>query len=476
MTHLLPRATKDKQNSRQTHNIFINTQHSTHNQQYRTKMLLISESQVRRCLVVEQCIAANRIALGSLRHRRKKQRQEINESSQIPTSTTDVAIVPTRIGIPYMSIPKRNRNMTQIHPPTGASASNCSSSNDIAFHRERGNSKDMTLFKPAGYFPMDKSESQPIMGLKVVSVRANNPSIGKPLVPANVLLLDAETGEVTSMVAATYLTAARTAAGSAIATELCVENLVEHCNSIHDEDERELFEDRILNNLHLVVIGAGLQAELHIQYLHHIPVIRNRLKKITIINRTLQRALSLREKMKGILSVNGDDEQSQLKFEFDCITFDDLNQLEHVIRTANVIVACTNTTKPLFNWDWVPPFCHINGVGSYQSHSEEVCSHFLQNRCSTIVDTFEALQVGDLKRVDESNEKQFLGLLGDVLSGDISLPKLEHVNDDNRSSKREERSCTFFKSVGTAIQDIITAEQVVKNVKEQGIGQSVDMT
>jgi len=83
-----------------------------------------------------------------------------------------------------------------------------------------------------------------------------------------------------------------------------------------------------------------------------------------------------------------------------------------------------------------------------------------------------------LKGVDESNEKQFLGLLGDVLSGDVSLPlpKFNDVDDNSRSAKREERSCTFFKSVGTAIQDIITAEQVVKNAKDQGIGESVDMT
>ena len=50
------------------------------------------------------------------------------------------------------------------------------------------------------------------------------------------------------------------------------------------------------------------------------------------------------------------------------------------IDNTNVIVTCTNTTKPLFNWDWVSPGCHINGVGSYSIGSKEVCSKFVKER------------------------------------------------------------------------------------------------
>jgi ornithine cyclodeaminase/alanine dehydrogenase-like protein (mu-crystallin family) len=46
-----------------------------------------------------------------------------------------------------------------------------------------------------------------------VSVRSQNPSFGLPLVPASILHVDAMTGIVDAIIAGTYATACRTAAG-----------------------------------------------------------------------------------------------------------------------------------------------------------------------------------------------------------------------------------------------------------------------
>ena len=51
------------------------------------------------------------------------------------------------------------------------------------------------------------------LGLKVVSVRADNPGRGLPSVPAVVLLFDVATGLPAALMNATWLTALRTAAG-----------------------------------------------------------------------------------------------------------------------------------------------------------------------------------------------------------------------------------------------------------------------
>jgi ornithine cyclodeaminase/alanine dehydrogenase-like protein (mu-crystallin family) len=40
----------------------------------------------------------------------------------------------------------------------------------------------------------------------------------------------------------------------------------------------------------------------------------------------------------------------------------------------------------------------------------------------------------------------------------------------------EEMDYTFFKSVGTAIQDVMTANMVVRRARELNIGQQVDMS
>ena len=133
------------------------------------KMLILSEADVRRCFPVSAAISANRKALSSLRK---------DEGGG--------AVVPTRIGLPY-------------NAPTDDSATSSSSSAPA----------DWSLFKPAAYYPPstkqtannDNDEDKILMGMKLVSIRANNPSkFNKPTVPATIMLLNSETGEVAAIV------------------------------------------------------------------------------------------------------------------------------------------------------------------------------------------------------------------------------------------------------------------------------------
>jgi ornithine cyclodeaminase len=250
-------------------------------------MLILSEAEVRSCFPVSAAIECNRKALSSLRK-----------------NGDGGALVPTRIGLPY----------TSSSPST-----------------------DWSLFKPAAYYPTKKNEGDEddiIMGMKVVSVRANNPSIGKPTVPATILLLNPETGEVSTIMAATYLTAARTAAGSALATELA-------------------FNKKSQKNLTLVVFGAGLQSELHIKSIQHVV----RVKKVIIINRTLERAERLKTEL---LQSNSESASSEIS----TLVLTDEEAVHHAVQIADVIVTATNSCVPLFDGKLVKPGCHINGVGS----------------------------------------------------------------------------------------------------------------
>jgi ornithine cyclodeaminase/alanine dehydrogenase-like protein (mu-crystallin family) len=82
------------------------------------------------------------------------------------------------------------------------------------------------------------------LGLKLVSIRVNNPkNHGLPTIPAQVLLVDPETSQPMVLMDATYLTLLRTAAGSGVATRLMASPQIEK----------------------LVVFGAGNQAKVHIE-------------------------------------------------------------------------------------------------------------------------------------------------------------------------------------------------------------------
>jgi ornithine cyclodeaminase len=74
--------------------------------------------------------------------------------------------------------------------------------------------KGQYLFMPAYAGEIDRA------GIKIVSVFPGNAAKGKPLVPATVVLLDNETGEVCALLDGTTLTQIRTAAIAGAATDL----------------------------------------------------------------------------------------------------------------------------------------------------------------------------------------------------------------------------------------------------------------
>jgi ornithine cyclodeaminase len=357
-------------------------------------MLFLSEKDVRQCLSMKDCLEANRTALISL--------------------ATGQARVPTRVGLQYT-------------PPSSPSDSN----DDTA-----AASADWTLFKPAALDNADSDKSTKLMGLKLVSVRANNPAAGLPLVPATVLTLNAETGQVDAVLASTYLTAARTAAGSALATALARPDLK-----------------------HLVVFGAGLQAECHIHAIS--TAIGRPIPLTTIINRTAKRAEQLKQKVlaKG-------------EWTTDCkvilLNDDDPLIMAETLSTADCIVTCTNTNTPIFaGSSLLQAGCHINGIGSYTPDMQEVPARVV-DRCRVLIDTPEALQVGDLKNLAQHVHP--ISLVGEALQDPEHW--LAHYRQGAASGHLD---CSFYKAVGTAIQDVVTADMVVQRARALGVGTNIDM-
>lgn len=376
-----------------------------------SRMLVLSESDVRRCLPIDLAIAATRKALGEVR-----------------SAGDGGATVPPRIGIPYRREMKSGGN-----GGPGDSA------------------EDWTLFKPAAYNPRSLpysgeageqcNDNESIMGMKLVSVRGGNPALGLPTVPASVMLVDCETGQMSTLMGGTYLTAARTAAGSAVAADFCIANKLDR-------------------PLHLTVFGAGLQGEMHIEAMR---AVRQSIGSITIVNRSASRANDLVRLMRAKEGQNRLD-----PIEIDVVALGDRESVQHAVRRADIICTATNTTTPLFDGAWVKPGTFLSGVGSYTAFMEEIDSKFIQSRCLVVADTIEALQVGDLRLISNRSEN-FVGLLGDVISGRVSIDLVGENVVNNLD-------CALFKSVGTAIQDVVTAQEVYKEAMRTGIGSTLDMT
>jgi ornithine cyclodeaminase/alanine dehydrogenase-like protein (mu-crystallin family) len=79
------------------------------------------------------------------------------------------------------------------------------------------------------------------------------------------------------------------------------------------------------------------------------------------------------------------------------------------------------------------------------------------------MDTAEARHVGDLQSLTPHHPAF---LLGDVLA--------EHSHAGE--SRPHHLDCTFYKAVGTAIQDVMTADLVVRKARQLDLGTTIDMS
>lgn len=185
-----------------------------------------------------------------------------------------------------------------------------------------------TLFKPS-CLPPETPGGPEALGLKVVSVREANAEAGLPTVPATILMFDAATGLPSAVLAATWLTALRTAAGSAVATR-----------ALAPQDVKTL-----------VVFGAGMQAEAHVDAML---CVRPSIASVAIVNRGRPRA----EALAAALAATRPGLATMV------LTLEDVAGVERVCRAADVICATTNSSVPLWDGVWLKPRTHVNAIGS----------------------------------------------------------------------------------------------------------------
>src|SRR5512132_422299 len=123
-----------------------------------------------------------------------------------------------------------------------------------------------------GLMPSYKSGDSAAFGLKAICVFPGNPAKGLDSHQGAVLLFSAETGELLAMMNASAITAIRTAAVSAVATDLLART----------------------DACHLAIIGSGVQARSHLSALSQVrPLARCR-----IASRHFEHAQKFAEEMR----------------------------------------------------------------------------------------------------------------------------------------------------------------------------------
>jgi ornithine cyclodeaminase/alanine dehydrogenase-like protein (mu-crystallin family) len=258
------------------------------------------------------------------------------------------------------------------------------------------------------------------LGQKVVSVYGGNPAKGVPTIHALVTLFDAETGIPLAILEGTYLTRLRTGAVTGLAVDLLA------------KPDANI----------LTIFGAGVTAEGQIE-----GVLATRpIEQVKIVSRGPS-AQRLAERL-----------QAEDRTRHYTVVQDG----EAAVRSADILVAATTSTTPVFEAEWVQPGTLVCGVGSYRPDMQEVPPGVIE-RAAVIVDQREAAEAeaGDLLQPIATGEwgwDQLYAELGTIAAGAIAIPTADLI---------------YFKSCGLAIEDVAAGLAVLQVAEWQGLGQVV---
>lgn len=279
--------------------------------------------------------------------------------------------------------------------------------------------KGQSLFMPAHIKGKD------IVGIKIVSVFPDNPKLGKPSVPAQVMMLDPLTGEVCAILDGTFVTQLRTGAVQGAATDLLARK----------------------NARRAVLIGTGGQA---VSQLEAMLTVRD-LTDVAIYDIDEQKAKQFTEAMKKHFSHFSANLYFSQNFDED-------------IGQADIITSVTTSKVVTFNGDIVKPGTHINGVGAYTPEMHEIPSNIVEKADIRVLDTKEGVfaEAGDI--IDPINQKR-------VSKNDFF--ELGELVTDSQKCRKNDEQITLFKTVGTAVLDVYVGYDIYLKAKEKGIGTNI---
>jgi len=267
-----------------------------------------------------------------------------------------------------------------------------------------------------GLMPAYRAEPASAYALKEIVVVPTNPARGLDTHMGGVLLHDGETGELVAMMNASPITEIRTAAVSAVATRAFARPGAGR----------------------VAILGSGAQARGHVHAMRAVlgdPEIR-------------------------IWSRN-EDAAEQLAGEVGAIV---APSVDAALFGAEVVCTTTAATEPIVEKRWLASGAHVNAVGSCFPTTRELDTETVAHS-SFFTDRRESClnEAGDfILAVAEGavGPEHIKAELGEVLAG--MHPGREHEDE-----------LTVFESLGIAVEDLASAELVVRRARERGVGTEV---
>lgn len=274
--------------------------------------------------------------------------------------------------------------------------------------------------------PVYRSETR-TLSAKLLSMFPENNGAGLPSHQAVILVFDAETGAPRALVDGDFITAARTAACSALATRLLAR-----------EDAHVL-----------LIVGTGVQARAHAAA---IPRVRS-IREIRLLGRSPQKAEKLAQEIarkQGIRTIA-------------------YREPEQAFTDAHIVCAATHAMVPVVKGGWLEPGMHVTSVG-LNPEGRELDSHAVEKSLVVVETRAAALASG----VDGANDLKW-PIRDGLISADHIRAEVGELISGAKCGRTSPDQITLYKSVGVAIQDAVAVQLVLDAAEKRGVGRHVEI-
>jgi alanine dehydrogenase len=258
------------------------------------------------------------------------------------------------------------------------------------------------------------------MGAKIVTLFNSNAERGLHTHLAMIVLLDPETGALQALMDGRYITEARTAAVSAVATRH-----LSHAGASS-----------------LAILGSGVQARSHLEAYAEV----RRLDDV----RVWSPKTTSRERFVEDMAGHGY-----------CRSLRATATAEEAVRDVDLVVIATLSTTPVVHDEWVKRGAHVVSVGACRPDQREMAPAltararlFVDSRSGALAESGDVVMGLAEGRFDAGH---IAGELGEVVLGRIP-------------GRQSDEQITIFKSLGMAVEDVAAAELVYRRALERGVG------
>jgi len=233
-----------------------------------------------------------------------------------------------------------------------------------------------------------------------------------PAHQAAIVVFDARTGTPVALMDGDAITAARTAAGSRLATRLLARP------------------DAAV----LAVVGTGVQGEAHVLALER----ERDWAEVRIAGRRPEAARALAERL-GVAAAES---------------------IQAAVRGAGVVCVATPATEPVLRREWLAPGAHVNSVG-YTTAGRELDEATVRDALVVVESRESALAPPPAGSTDLEGAEVHAEL-GEVVAG-------------TRPGRGGPDDLTLYKSVGVGVEDDAAAALALRGAEARGLGTVVEL-